>query len=514
MNAKKHKWILYLIIITIIATFSVQFYWNFNNYLQNKQRVINEIRLSLDNSIEEYFAELAKENFTTIINIKGKNNIALNDQLLDSVFKENEFLKHQENNDSIDKKKTPFNITNISISSEEEITKEKADSILKGFQTEFYKKESVSKTNKSSSKELRFFKGKKAADSLRLIQTLKPIFFSINSSFIEYDKLDSLLIKQLENKGILTEYNLNHFKNDTVFFSSKRHLSNLNLIVVDAKSTFLKDNEAFTLQFKNPNLEALKRSSFGISISLLLSLSVIFSLFYLLKVINQQKEVALVKNDLISNITHEFKTPIATVSTAIEALENFNALEDKEKTKKYLAMSSIQLKKLHLMVEKLLETAALDSEQLILKKEPIILNRVIEKQIAKHQFITTKKEILFSSDTNSITLSIDVFHFENVLSNLLDNAIKYGGNKIEVHIKSDTNATEITITDNGNGIDKNLHEKVFQKFYRIPKGNTHDIKGFGIGLYYSKKIIEKHNGFLSLTSTKTKTTFKITLPNA
>ena len=108
---------------------------------------------------------------------------------------------------------------------------------------------------------------------------------------------------------------------------------------------------------------------------------------------------------------------------------------------------------------------------------------------------------------------IDPFHFENALSNLVDNAIKYGGNNIKIDIHSNLTSVEIAVEDNGKGIDKNLQEKIFDKFYRIPKGNTHDVKGFGIGLYYSKKIIEKHKGLLNLESTKTKTTFKIIMPN-
>jgi two-component system phosphate regulon sensor histidine kinase PhoR len=520
MNVKRHTWVLYLIVVTIIATISVQFYWNFKNYEQNKQRVINEIRLSLDNSIEEYFSELVKEDITTVINLNGKSKNSFSDLKFDSIFSNNNHikkLKNKINNDSLTNTKPRFSITNISISSDEKLSKEKTDSILKGFNDGVSKRNtnkiSSIKVETNSTKNLQFFKGKKAADSLKLIKSLKPIFFSITSSFIEYEKLDSLLTKQLENKGILTEYKLNHLKNDTIFFASKKHLPSINLITVDSKSTFLKSNEEFKLQFKNPTLEALKRSSSGIILSLLLSLAVISSLFYLLKIINQQKELAIVKNDLISNITHEFKTPIATVSTAIEAIENFNVLDDKEKTKKYLAMSSIQLKKLHLMVEKLLETATLDSEQLILKKENIDIVEIIEKQVTKHQLITKDKEILFSSNIKPIYLNIDIFHFENVLSNLVDNAIKYGGNKIEININSILNSVEISVADNGQGIDKNLQDRIFDKFYRIPKGNTHDVKGFGIGLYYSKKIIEKHNGLLNLEATKTNTIFKITMPN-
>jgi signal transduction histidine kinase len=165
------------------------------------------------------------------------------------------------------------------------------------------------------------------------------------------------------------------------------------------------------------------------------------------------------------------------------------------------------------MVEKLLETATLDSEQLILKKETIDIVETIEKLVIKYQFLHSKKEIHFSSNLKPIYLKVDHFHFENVISNMIDNAVKYGGNNIKITINSVLNSTEISVTDDGNGIDKNQQEKVFDKFYRVPKGNTHNVKGFGIGLYYSKKIIEKHMGTIRLTSDKKQTIFKIIIPN-
>ena len=266
------------------------------------------------------------------------------------------------------------------------------------------------------------------------------------------------------------------------------------------------------IYYNDPTLEALKKSSTGILLSLLLCTTVIVSLFYLLKIIRKQKELAEIKNDLISNITHEFKTPIATISTAVEAIENFNVLEDTEKTKRYLLMSSAQLKKLHQMVEKLLETATLDSEKLILKKESVDLVGLISRIVKKYK-ILTEKNISLSSNIHYRIQSLDIFHVENAISNLIDNAIKYGGQQIEVNINSVLNYTVITVVDDGKGIEKNQQERVFDKFYRIPKGNRHDVKGFGIGLYYSKKIIEKHGGTIQLTSQTDTTIFKINLPN-
>ncbi|PWG04067.1 sensor histidine kinase [Polaribacter aquimarinus] len=516
MDIQKHKWIFYFIITTILATISIQCYWNYKNYEENKRLVTNEIQISLDNAIEKYYTSLAKSNFITIVDAKTQGKFLIND-------------KNQNSR---------VTINNIKITSDESISEEARDSLLKStkkFVRDFkLKQDSAKKTifnhtklvtqytnkketqtfnNDGTKTRIKFFNGKKAADSLKLIANLKPIFISFLDHSIEYSKIDSLIKNELNRKKLNLKTNFHHLKNDTLFHRIKDTLLDKSNYHLNSKSTYVKKNEAFKLYYSNPKTEALKRSYFGILLSLFLSLVVISSLLYLLKIINQQKDLANIKNDLISNITHEFKTPIATVSTAIEAIENFNVLEDKEKTKKYLSMSTIQLKKLHLMVEKLLETATLDSEDLLLKKESTDIVEIIFKIVQKHQLLKTGKEIIFLNNLKPIFLNIDVFHFENCISNLIDNAIKYGGNHIEVNINSISNAVEITVTDNGIGIEKNQQEMIFDKFYRVQKGNTHNVKGFGIGLYYCKKIIEKHQGNIELSSTKNKTVFKIDIPN-
>ncbi|MFY9241929.1 MAG: HAMP domain-containing sensor histidine kinase [Polaribacter sp.] len=532
MNTKKYQWIFYFIALTIVVTIGVQFYWNYKNYEENKQRVSNEIQLSLDNAIEEYYSSLAKSNFLTIIDDTGSvHKKSLRESSIGKVLNK---LKKS----SSDSLKSKVTITNLKFTSDEKMSTEKRDSLLhasKIFINEFNlkvdsltnkkhsnklitqftdDKNGITLNDDGTSSEIKYFRGKKAADSLKLLTNLKPIFISFLDQSVDYKIVDSLIDNQLKQKGINIEKRFLHFKNDTLFNVSKDTLDTEYFYFASSKSTYLKDNESFKLSYSSPNFEALKRSSTGIFLSLLLSLLIISCLFYLLKIINQQKELAIIKNDLISNITHEFKTPISTVSTAIEAIENFNVLDDKEKTKKYLAMSSLQLKKLHQMVEKLLETATLDSEQLLLKKETINVVEITEKLVYKHQLLANKKELIFSSNLKPMNLNVDVFHFENVISNLIDNAVKYGGNTIEININSIVKSTEITIADDGNGIEKNQQEKVFDKFYRVPKGNTHDIKGFGIGLYYCKKIIEKHGGIISLSSDKKQTIFKIIMPNA
>ncbi|MDO6676265.1 HAMP domain-containing sensor histidine kinase [Tenacibaculum sp. 1_MG-2023] len=529
MNTKKHRWVLYLISLTIIVTILIQFYWNYKNYQQNKQRVINEIQLSLDNAVEEYYAALTKQNFFAIVEsgkTTSKSNLS-NKNIWKEVFssqvdKKKDSIEFEISSFDIKtddpkefKKMNSYFVDSLLLDIENKIKDSTPEKYSKITQVTQFNKPHTSGIHIDSSgiKEVKVFKGKKATDSLKLIKGLQTIFISVQNDALNHGKLDSIIKKQLTTKGISTPFYLNHFKHDTLFYSSKKEGVSIQFLQSDAKSTYVKSDEKLTLLYENPSSEILKRSSTGIILSLLLSLAVVMSLFYLLKIINQQKELAEIKNDLISNITHEFKTPITTVSTALEAINNFNAIDDKEKTKKYISISSVQIEKLHLMVEKLLETATLDSEKLLLKKEPVNLVELIENNTKKHQFTNSEKTIQFSSNKHEIVTDIDVFHFENAISNLLDNAIKYGGNKIEVHINQVLNAIEITIADNGKGIDKNQQEKIFDQFYRIPKGNTHDVKGFGIGLYYTKKIIEKHKGVISLISKPNNTLFKIVLNN-
>jgi two-component system phosphate regulon sensor histidine kinase PhoR len=532
MNTKKYTWLFYFITLTIVATIGVQFYWNYKNYEENKQRVANEIQLSLDNAVEEYYSSLAKSNFITII---GKNTTDSKKlKIFDAISNDTNKLKK-----SNKKFGSKITLNSIKITTDENYSKEKIDSILlttKDFVTKFNLKEDSTKSksfldtykpqtqfkdsinglhidNHGNKSEIKYFKGKAAADSLKLITNLKPIFISFLDQSIEYKKLDSLIENQLNKKGIDLKTSFHHIKNDSILKKTKDTTLISDLFSVDSKSTYLKKGEAFKLYYANPNFEALKRGFGGILLSFILALLIVSCLFYLLKIIKEQKELSIIKNDLISNITHEFKTPIATVSTAIEAIENFNVLDDKEKTQKYLSLSSIQLKKLHQMVEKLLETATLDSEQLLLKKETIDITEVVQKIVTKHQLLANNKTLNFSTNLKPIYINVDAFHFENVVSNLIDNAVKYGGDIIEININSILNNTEITVADNGNGVEKNQQEKIFDKFYRVPKGNTHNVKGFGIGLYYCKKIIEKHLGTISLVSDKNNTIFKINIPN-
>ena len=148
-----------------------------------------------------------------------------------------------------------------------------------------------------------------------------------------------------------------------------------------------------------------------------------------------------------------------------------------------------------------------------MKKGETNITDLVQTLVNKHALELTEKSIIFNDSGKEIIANVDAFHFENTINNIIDNAIKYGGNNIKVRLEQNTIGFTISVSDDGNELTKANKDKIFEKFYRIPKGNTHDVKGFGIGLYYAKKIIEKHEGIITLLLDNQWTTFKISVPN-
>ena len=338
-------------------------------------------------------------------------------------------------------------------------------------------------------------------DSLELkdFQLLtSKVIISISSDSLRLKELDSLVGDQLNNQKLDLDYRLIYRSPDSALQESKPDTFKSPLVTY-SKSSFLPAGSSLKMEFTNETRVLLKKSLVGILISTLLVLGVIGSLFYLLGVIRNQKQLAEVKNDLISNITHEFKTPIATIGVALEGFENFKAASDPSKARSYLDISNQQLGKLNTMVEKLLETATLDSDTLIIQKERVEINRLIDSIVRRYQIANPEKNITFISKTDSIFSQVDTFHFENAISNLIDNAVKYGGDSIRIMLDQTSDGQlELVVHDDGKALPPAEKQKIFDKFYRVPKGNTHDVKGFGIGLYYSKTIIEKHGGSIAV----------------
>ncbi len=515
MNDKRYQYILYIIVAVIIATIGIQAYWNYKNYLSNKQQLIIDVQTSLDKVVDDYYTDLAQK--TTLgLTFDGDNQ--------KNVFREGGILENISK--SIDENDKTFKgLDSLDLNSIEGITVIKglkADTTLpkkKSNKFPFWEQDST-KTHQR----LHLIRGDSLDMGKKFELLTSKVVISINNDTLNVNKIDSLLQLDLKDKKIDLNYLINYDKpkerfpnfftsekkDKTKIIDTTKNSTNLN---VTSKSTFLPKGSTLGISFENANWIAFKKGTSAILISTLLVLAVISCLFFLLKVIKEQKQLAEVKNDLISNITHEFKTPIATIGVALEGISNFNVIEDKEKTKKYVDMSSDQLSKLNMMVEKLLETATLDSESLKFNKEPLDVSNLLDNLVNRYKTQHHDKTFHLNLDSDNVVIQADVFHFENALNNILDNAVKYGGDTISIALKSITKDVEILISDDGNTLKKENKHRIFEKFYRIPKGNQHDVKGYGIGLYYTKTIINKHDGTIALDLENKTTTFKISIPN-
>lgn len=360
---------------------------------------------------------------------------------------------------------------------------------------------------------IQIFRGKDAVDSLNAIERFtSKIIFSIIRDTLDLPKLTKHLDTEFERSGIALDYHL-HFAD--LNSDSLAAVSIAKEFVlpykVSSRSTFLPAGKSLDLYYDTSYLTLFKRGLVEVLSSLLFLGILAFAFYYLYQTIKNQKEIAEIKQDLIANITHEFKTPIATTLTAIEGIQQFNPTNDPEKTDRYLDISKVQLQKLDQMVEKLLETAALDSDQLVLKKESIDPAPVLTQLVQKFQTLAPEKEFTLLLPPACSPIEADPFHFEQVISNLLDNAVKYGGSRIQLSLVK-VQGHQIRVEDNGGSLRPEQENLIFDQFYRIPKGNLHDVKGFGIGLYYVKKIMEKHGGSVSLQTGPLSTTFTTNWP--
>ena len=491
MNGNKYKQILYFISVVIIITMCVQGYWTYKNYLSEKKQLITDVQVSLDNAVDSYFTSLAKKHTLNFITdtISGDMN-----------FKRIRLSNINSNIDSIDGRveniiyKDSGNVKKFAF-----ITTNSEDSINIKLNHEY----PHLKNTKSDS-----IYGY-APNAFEMLAS--KIVVSISEDSLALGRLDSLIQQELDRKNINLNYGLFY---ENIWSETQKLRANFidsSLLNAIAGSSLLTEGSTLKMHYDNITFTVLKRNANSLLISLLLVTSIIMCLLYLLKVIQKQKELAEIKNDLISNITHEFKTPLATISVALEGIQQFNKENDFEKSKKYAQMSRQEVEKLTFMVEKLLETATLDSDSLHIKLEDTDLIQLLEKATTIDAELLNGKTILFSPTILESWLKVDRFHFENAINNIIDNALKYGGDKITVSLQDSSSEIKITITDNGDELTKQHAAKVFEKFYRIPKGNTHDVKGFGIGLYYTKNIIEKHGGTIQLLL-KSGTSFMIILP--
>jgi two-component system, OmpR family, phosphate regulon sensor histidine kinase PhoR len=272
----------------------------------------------------------------------------------------------------------------------------------------------------------------------------------------------------------------------------------------------------FGVQF--PTREGHIINQMGIwSFSSAVLLIVIIFFGYTLFVILKQKRLSEIQKDFINNMTHEFKTPISTIAVSTEVLKDPNIVNQPERLLNYTTIIEKENTRLKQQVERVLQMARLDREDIGLKKEVVDIHQIIREAIRNTSTALHEKNGTIECELSATRFSFeaDKLHLTNVLYNLIDNAIKYCKTSPHIIIRTkDANKNlMLEVEDNGIGISPENQKRVFQKFFRVPTGNVHDVKGFGIGLNYVKSIIEAHKGNVKLESALGKgCTFRISLP--
>lgn len=275
------------------------------------------------------------------------------------------------------------------------------------------------------------------------------------------------------------------------------------------------DYTAFDISFKYPNF--IRENSDMLRVTILLLLILVLAFAYTVITINRQKKLSELKNDFINNLTHEFKTPIFSISLASGLLKKSEKIQESEKLMKYAELIDNEGQRLKSQVDKVLQMALMDSGNFKLEKKQLDLHELISKVARNFELVINERNGALKLDLDAVNHVIvaDETHLNNIIYNLLDNAVKYTDAKPEIMV-STTDAEKgilLKIKDNGIGMGEDVQKLIFDKFYRAESGDLHNVKGFGLGLSYVKSVVDAHKGRIKLSSKRNKgSEFSIFLP--
>lgn len=330
---------------------------------------------------------------------------------------------------------------------------------------------------------------------------------------------DSLLTSFLHDRNINLPHRLLHLHKGSKWDSTILYIDTLVNIgtpgyvptskAVEYNYSFdINTSQSYRLIMEPVGMLVLRQMSGILTTSFIILIVLAFSFWFLIRTILKQKTLEEMKSDFTNNITHELKTPIAVAYAANDALLNFNQAEEKAQRDKYLRICQEQLQRLSGLVEQILSMSMERRRTFRLHPEEFAIRDILETLIEQHK-LKAESSVHISVDIEPEDLSVlaDRTHFSNIISNLIDNAIKYSHGEAEVAIhcrkvtvEGQNEQTEISVSDHGIGIAPEKQKHIFDKFYRVPTGNLHDVKGYGLGLFYVKTMIEKHGGSVSVKS--------------
>lgn len=371
-----------------------------------------------------------------------------------------------------------------------------------------------------------------SSDMYGAVKQVRSNYFSvdINEELHPY-YLETLLKREFYNQSINQDFqygiydcftdsivfgNLIRFTKDSLYAP----ISDSAIGITSPKLKWKKDGHYFAVFFPNVKSSSIEAVDYNESPWIFMFIIIFFVLIFFtfsINVILRQKRLSEVKTDFINNMTHELKTPISTIALSSDALMKGDFVNDPDKLKRYAGIIYKENKRLENQVERVLNVAKMDEETIQLKKTEVDIHELIEEVNDSFEFnhLSNGGKMELHLNAEKQIVSGDVVHLTNVFYNLIDNACKYCEltPHIEITTRNDKNSLIVEISDNGIGIKRENLSMIFDKFYRVPTGNLHNVKGFGLGLFYVKLIIEQHGGKINVKSSYGKgTTFIIHLP--
>lgn len=352
-----------------------------------------------------------------------------------------------------------------------------------------------------------------------LIQRTSSNYYAVNiNDIIDANILEDYLYQEMENHGLRTdfEYAVYDCYSSNMVYGNYCELGDGKQQIKESSELPIFSDLVYYFIVSFPSRESYLLSNMFMTVlfSIIAILSVLFFL-YSIWVILRQKKLSELQKDFINNMTHEFKTPISSIKIAADVLTKEAGIQDNPRLKRYTSIIREQNSRLNNQVEKVLNIARLEKNSFELKIEKLNLNEFVSAIADDESMKLENGQISLEFNTDHCEVSADKLHFTNVLTNILDNAIKYSSENpsIQISVNKMSDGVELSIKDTGIGIPKENLKKIFDKFYRVSTGNVHNVKGFGLGLFYVKNICDAHGWAVNITSEEnTGTEIKIKIP--
>ena len=520
MGKRNFILIVVLMSVSLIGIVAVQVYWVKDSIRNKQQQFENNVKIALaktsESIKEKEYKEFVQNNKKFFENDKFRTAAEIKNYLFQQI-------------DTLSKQKFTFGATVLEENFKIPVDFVNHDSIVI---KRFSGKEDTyfSKVITSTNKDFKSFLSENSFSTLKNYSELNrqqmeymfnqskqilPIYERINRR-----QLNDILEKELIKRNISQEFKFGLYEDGLATPIKSGYFK------VDLDNDYYyplledeKGNSKYKLYISFPNETTnLISEMVKILILSLLFIGIIIAAFSTsLYQIFRQKKISEIKTDFINNMTHEFKTPIATINLALDAIKNPKIINDEEKVKRYVRMIREENKRMHGQVENVLRISKLEKKQIDLSKEAVDAQEIVEEAIDHIQLLISDKKGSVKLHLKAISTEVlgNQFHLTNVVVNILENAIKYseGAPKIDVFTESTNKFFIFKIKDEGIGMSKNAQKYVFDKFYREHKGNIHNVKGHGLGLAYVKEIINNHHGTVYVESEKEKgSVFTVKLP--